>query len=93
MVSSIWTTITSVSGAKIILRPARATGFNWTPFAAFFLRGNISVRWTQFKCRNRGEKLTPITWIEFKAFLRKNLRKSKSFVNSIWRKLKKDSQY
>ena len=39
------------------------------------------------------EKLTPITWIEFKAFLQKNLGKSKSFVNNIWKKLKRDSQY
>ena len=31
--------------------------------------------------------------IEFKAFLQKNLGESKSFVNSIWKKLKKNSQY
>ena len=70
-----------------------ATGFNRTLFAAFFLRRNISVRWAQFKRRNRGEELTPITWTEFKAFLRKNLGESKSFVDSIWKKLKTDSQY
>ena len=40
---------------------AGATGFNRTLFAAFFLCGNISVRWAQFKRRNRGEELTPIT--------------------------------
>ena len=72
---------------------AGATGNNRTPFAASFLRGNISVRWTQYKRRHRGEELTPITWTEFKAFLRKNLGESKSFVDSIWRKLKRDSQY
>ena len=38
-----------------------ATGFNRTPFAVFFLRGNISVRWAQFKRYNRGKELTPIT--------------------------------
>ena len=70
-----------------------ATGFNRTPFTAFFLRGNIIVHWAQFKRRNRGEELTPITWTLFKAFLRKNLGESKSFVDSIWRKLKRDSQY
>ena len=70
-----------------------AIGFNRTLFAASFLRGNISVRWAQFKRRNRGEELTPITWTEFKAFLRKNLGESKSFVDSIWRKFKRDSQY
>ena len=71
---------------------SRATGTNRTPFAASFLRGNISVRWTQFK-RCRGGEVAPITWTEFKAFLRKNLGESKSFVNSIWKKLKRDSQY
>ena len=72
---------------------AGATGNNRTPFAASFLRGNISVRWTQYKRRHRGEELTPITWTEFKAFLRKNLGESNSFVDSVWRKLKRDSQY
>ena len=70
-----------------------ATGTNWTLFAAFFLYGNISVRWTQYKRRHRGEELTPITWAKFKAFLRKNLGESKLFVDSIWRKLNRDSQY
>ena len=68
-----------------------ATGFNRTPFAASFLRGNISVHWAQFKRCKRGEELTPITWIEFKAFLQKYLEESKSFVDSIWSKLKRDS--
>ena len=72
---------------------AGATGFNRTLFTPFFLRGNISMRWAQFKRRNRSEELTSITWTEFKAFLRKNLGESKSFVDSIWRKLKRDSQY
>ena len=40
---------------------ARATGTNRTPFAASFLRGSISVCWTQYKRRHRGEELTPIT--------------------------------
>ena len=72
---------------------AGATGTNRTLFAAIFLRENISVHWTQYKRRHWGEELTPITWIEFKAFLRKNLGESKSFVDSILRKLKRDSQY
>ena len=38
-----------------------ATEFNQTSFAASFFRRNISVHWAQFKCRNRGEELTPIT--------------------------------
>ena len=69
-----------------------ATGTNRTLFAAFFLPGNISVQWTQFK-HCRGGEVATITWIEFKAFLRKNLGESKSFVDSIWKKLKRDSQY
>ena len=51
------------------------------------------MHWAQFKYCNRDEKLTPITWTEFKAFLQKNLGESKSFVDSIWKKLKWDSQY
>ena len=47
----------------------------------------------QYKRCHRGEELIPISWTEFKAFLRKNLGESKSFVDSIWKKLKRDSQY
>ena len=69
------------------------TGNNPTLFAAFFLRENISVHWMKYKRCYRGEELIPITWTDFKAFLRKNLGESMSFVNSIWRKLKRDSHY
>ena len=51
------------------------------------------MRWIQYKRRHQGKELTPITWAEFKAFLRKNLGESKSFVDSIKKKLKRDSQY
>ena len=40
---------------------AGITRTNRTPFAASFLRGNISVRWMQYKRRHRSEELTPIT--------------------------------
>ena len=66
---------------------------NQTLFAAFFPYKNISMQWAQFKHCHQGEKLTPITQTEFKIFLQKNLGESKLFVNSIWKKLKKDSQY
>ena len=46
----------------------------------------------QFK-RCQSKKVAPITWAEFKAFLQKNLGKSKLFVDSIWKKFKRDSQY
>ena len=42
-------------------KTAGAIRTNRTPFAAFFFRGNISVCWTQYKQRHRGEELTPIT--------------------------------
>ena len=70
-----------------------ATGANRTLFAASFLCENISVHSTQYKRRHRGEKLTPITWTEFKAFVQKNLVESKLFIDSIWEKLKRDLQY
>ena len=78
---------------KDLLETARATRTNQTPFVTSFLRRNISVRWTQYKHRHRGEELIPIPWKEFKAFLQKNLGESKLFINSIWKKLKRDSQY
>ena len=34
-----------------------------------------------------------MTWLEFKSFLRKNLRDSRAFVDNLWSKLKRDSQY
>ena len=34
-----------------------------------------------------------MTWIKFKGFLQKNLKDSRAFVNSIWKKVKCDSQY
>ncbi len=40
--------------------------------------------------RNR---LAPITWDEFKAFLRKSLGESNAFVRHIWSKLRGDAQY
>ena len=64
---------------------------NHTPFAASFLRGSISLRWAQHKCRH--ESATPITWPEFKAFLRKDLGSSQAFIDSIWSMFRRDSQY
>ena len=58
-----------------------ATGMNHTPFAATFFRSPISLRWTQHKqCHKR---ITPITWPEFKAFLRKDLGNFQAFIDSI----------
>ena len=68
-----------------------ATKMNCILFAAIFLRDIISLRWAQHKRRH--ERATPITWLEFKAFLRKNLRNSQAFIDSIWSKFRRDSQY
>ena len=70
---------------------AGATGANRTPFAASFLRGHISFRWYQHK--RRAEGVAPLSWVEFKAFLRKNLSNSRAFVDNTWSKFKRDSQY
>ena len=72
---------------------AGATGSNRTPFAASFLRGRISFRWHQHKRRSQGEEVGPLSWIEFKAFLRKNLGDSRAFVDATWSRIKRDSQY
>ena len=66
-----------------------ATGMNRTPFVALFLRGTISLRWAQHKRRHQGA--TPITWSEFKTFLRKDLGNSQAFIDNIWSKFRKDS--
>ena len=34
-----------------------------------------------------------MTWVKFKDFLRKNLRDSRAFADSIWKKVKRNSQY
>ena len=78
---------------KDYFETARATKANRNLFAAFFFRGNISLRWTQFKCHHQDEELNPITWAVFNVFLQKNLGKSKSFVDNIWKKLTKEIQY
>lgn len=37
--------------------------------------------------------MVPLSWVEFKAFLWKNLGDSRAFVDIIWSKVKQDSQY
>ena len=76
---------------KDYFKTSGATGMNRTPFAATFLRDAISLRWAQHKRRHK--RATPITWSEFKAFLRKDLGSSQAFIDSIWSKFRRDSQY
>lgn len=66
---------------------AGAKGPNRIPFAAFFLRGRINFCWQQYK--RKLNSAVPITWIEFKAFLRQALGDSRAFAESIWRKVKR----
>ena len=64
---------------------------NHTPFAATFLRGTLSLRWAKHKRYHKNA--TPITWPKFKNFLWKDLRDSQAFINNIWSKFRRDSQY
>lgn len=41
----------------------------------------------------RERPLKALPWTEFKAFLRKNLGDSRAFIDTIWSKVKRDSQY
>ena len=64
---------------------------NRTLFAASFFRDSIRHRWTQHKrCH---ESTTPITWSEFKAFFWKDFGSSQAFIDNIWSKFRRDSQY
>ena len=71
---------------------AGATGPNRTPFAASFLCGRISFRWNQHKLRHQATE-DPLSWGEFKAFLQKSLGDSRSFVDVIWNRIRRDCQY
>ena len=64
---------------------------NHTPFAASFLHGTISLKWAQHKRRHQSAIL--IIWSEFKTFFRKDLGNSQAFINNIWSKFRRDSQY
>ena len=70
---------------------AGATGNNRIPFAASFLRGTVVQRWQQHKRCSQG--LVPMTWLEFKNFFQKNLGDSRAFVDNLWSKFRRDSQY
>ena len=70
---------------------AGANGPNRIPFAASFLRGAVAQRWHQHKRRSAEE--APITWAEFKSFLRTNLGDDRAFADSIYSKFRRDSQY
>ncbi len=62
-------------------------------FAATFLKKKILFRWQQHKCRIKSDSAVSLTWDKFKVFLRKSLGESTAFVDNIWSKIRKDSQY
>lgn len=72
---------------KDYFETAGANGPNRIPFAA----GAVVQRWHQHKCCS--EAKDPMTWAEFKDFLRKNLGDDRAFANSICSKFRRDSQY
>ena len=74
----------ATAGAKRLIR---------IPFVTSFLRDRISFRWQQYKRRHDAETPVPVTWDEFKAFLRRSLGDSQAFVDTYWGKLKRDSQH
>ena len=77
--------------SKNYFKTSSANGMNCTPFKALFFRGSISRRWAQHKRQYKSATL--ITWSEFKAFLWKNFGSSQAFIDSIWSKFTRDSQY
>ena len=72
---------------------AGATGPTRIPFATSFLRDRISCRWQQYKRRHDAKTPVPVTWDEFKTFLRRSLGDSQAFVDTYWGKLKRDFQH
>lgn len=72
---------------------AGATGQNWVPFATTFLKDRALYRRQQHKRKIEGTTTRPITWEEFKACLRRSLGESWAFVDTIWNKIRRASQY
>ena len=70
-----------------------ATGHQRVPFAASFVQDRINFRWQQHKTQVERDRVASLTWDKLKAFLRQSLGESTAFVNNIWGKIKRDSQY
>lgn len=62
-------------------------------FAALFLQDRINFCWQQHKTQVEWDRIAPLTWDKFKTFLQQSFGESIAFVNNIWGKIKKDSQY
>ncbi len=72
---------------------AGSLGHKRVSFAAGFLKDCILNQWQQHKTRMQCNQLAPITWDEFKAFLKKSLGESNAFVGHVWSKLRGDAQH
>ena len=64
---------------------------NQISFVALILRKKAFGQWLQYKRQNN--KAKPMTWLGIKNFFWKNLEDFKTFVDSIWSKIKHNSQY
>lgn len=62
-------------------------------FATSFLCSRINFSWHQHKCILDNATAALLTCSEFKTFLCKSLSNSRAFVDNIWGKIKRDSQY
>ena len=76
---------------KDYFETAGVKGPNKILFAALFLHGLVTQQWLQYKQRHNWA--APMTWQAFKDFFRKNLEDSRAFIDGIWSKIKRDSQY
>lgn len=89
MINRTWTVFISSSSAKIILKPLGLPGPIKLPLQLYFFLETLMC----VKRHHRVEEVAPITEPKFKAFPQKNLCKSKLFVESIWKKIKRNSRY
>ena len=70
-----------------------AKGHKRVPFATFFLKDRIHHRWQQHKTRIKRNRAAPLSWEEFKTFLKQSLGESDAFVGNAWCKMRSDSQH
>ena len=64
---------------------------NRVPFVVTFLWERALFCWQQQKAKNVGETNVPVIWEEFKSFLCQSLGKSRAFVDSIWKTIRRSS--
>ena len=71
---------------------AGAKGHKRVLFTGSFLKDRILHRWQQHKTKTERNRAAPLSWEEFKAFLRQSLGESDAFVGNVWSKMRSDSQ-